>query len=41
MPNISRFYKIATPSCYQSRCCRIHWFHPYRSFKHSTWWRHT
>jgi len=22
------------------RFYHIHWFYPYRSFKHSNWWRH-
>jgi len=27
-------------SGFQTRLCHMSWFYPYRSFKHSKWWRH-
>jgi len=29
---------ISTFFCSQRRCYPVHWFYPYRSFIHSTWW---
>jgi len=26
-------------SGFQPRCYHIHWFYPYRSFRHNNWWR--
>jgi len=34
------YFDIISFSGFQTWFYQMHWFYPYRSFKHSKWWRH-
>jgi len=39
MKNIFAFH-ISLFSVFQTWFYQLHWFYPYRSFRHSKWWCH-